>query len=281
MAGRNIATRLITRAFSSSPKVTQKGTRPFQVAIDGPAASGKSTTAKMVAQRLGFDYIDTGAFYRCVTLAALSKGIDPSNQTQASQISNLAQSSHIGLNTVFSSSPSSLPTTRVFLDKKDVSSEIRTGTVSKHVSAVAAIGPVREAVLQKVRDMGATSTSHEGNSGRAGLVMDGRDIGTVVLPNADLKIFLVADSRVRAERRLQELAKSGSKEEGSDVETVQKDLERRDELDRTREASPLRKADDAVELDTSHLTIEGQVDAIVQEVHRRQKAASSSSPSSE
>ncbi|KAF9539793.1 hypothetical protein EC957_004960 [Mortierella hygrophila] len=281
MASRNIATRLITRTFSSSPKVTQKATRPFQVAIDGPAASGKSTTAKMVAQRLGFDYIDTGAFYRCVTLAALSKGIDPSNQSQASQISNLAQSSHIGLKTVFSTSPSSLPTTRVFLDKKDVSSEIRTGTVSKHVSAVAAIGPVREAVLQKVRDMGATSASQEGNSGRAGLVMDGRDIGTVVLPNADLKIFLVADSRVRAERRLQELAKSGSKEEGLDVETVQKDLERRDELDRTRKASPLRKADDAVELDTSHLTIEGQVDAIVQEVHRRQKAASSSSSSSQ
>lgn len=109
--------------------------------------------------------------------------------------------------------------------------------------------------------------------------MDGRDIGTVVLPNADLKIFLVADSRVRAERRLQELTRNGNKEEGLDVETVQKDLERRDELDRTREASPLRKADDAVELDTSHLTIDGQVDAIVQEVHRRQKVASSSSSS--
>ncbi|KAH7039223.1 cytidylate kinase [Linnemannia elongata] len=281
MASRNIATRLITRTFSSASKMPQKDTRPFQVAIDGPAASGKSTTAKMVAQRLGFDYIDTGAFYRCVTLAALSKGIDPSKPSQASQISNLAQSSQIGLKTVFSNSSSSLPTTRVFLDEKDVSSDIRTETVSKHVSAVAAIGPVREAVLQKVRDMGATSasTSQESNSGRAGLVMDGRDIGTVVLPNADLKIFLVADSRVRAERRLQELAKSGRKEEELDVETVQKDLERRDELDRTREASPLRKADDAVELDTSHLTIEGQVDAIVQEVYRRQKAASSSTTS--
>ncbi|KAF8943936.1 hypothetical protein BGZ47_004862 [Haplosporangium gracile] len=281
MAIRNIATRLITRTFASSSVVPQKGTRPFQVAIDGPAASGKSTTAKMVAQRLGFDYIDTGAFYRCVTLAALSKGIDPSNPSQASQISNLAESSHIGLKTVFSTSSSasksSLPTTRVFLDSKDVSFEIRTGTVSKHVSAVAAIGPVREAVLHKVRNMGVTSISQERNSGRDGLVMDGRDIGTVVLPNADLKIFLVADSRVRAERRLQELARSGSKEEVLDVETVQKDLERRDELDRTREVSPLRKADDAVELDTSHLTIEGQVDAIVQEVHHRQQAEALSS----
>ncbi|KAG0378816.1 hypothetical protein BGX24_002720 [Mortierella sp. AD032] len=281
MASRNIATRLtLTRGFSSLPKRTT--TRPFQVAIDGPAASGKSTTAKMVAQRLGFDYIDTGAFYRCVTLAALAKGLDPSNPSQASQISRLAESSHIGLKTLFSSPTSSsssnkasLPTTQVFLDSEDVSSEIRTGTVSKHVSAVAAIGPVREAVLQKVRDMGATSEGS--NSGRAGLVMDGRDIGTVVLPNADLKIFLVADSRVRAERRLQELAKSsGGSGEILDVETVQKDLERRDELDRTRTASPLKKADDAVELDTSHLTIDGQVDAIVQEVHRRQVSASSS-----
>jgi cytidylate kinase len=220
-------------------------------------------------------------------LAALSKGIDPSNPSQASQISTLAESSHIGLKTVFStpsSTPStltSLPTTRVFLDQKDVSSEIRTGTVSKHVSAVAAIGRVREAVLQKVRDMGATSSQQQGSgsdSGRDGLVMDGRDIGTVVLPNADLKIFLVADSRVRAERRLQEMAKSGNKDEGVlDLETVQKDLERRDELDRTRKVSPLRKADDAVELDTSHLTIAGQVDAIVQEVHRRRASAISSS----
>ncbi|KAG0269154.1 hypothetical protein BGZ95_002177 [Linnemannia exigua] len=237
----------------------------------------------MVAQRLGFDYIDTGAFYRCVTLAALAKGLDPSNPSQASHISRLAESSHIGLKTLFSSPTSSssssnkpsLPTTQVFLDSKDVSSEIRTGTVSKHVSAVAAIGPVREAVLQKVRDMGATSEGGGSNSGRAGLVMDGRDIGTVVLPNADLKIFLVADSRVRAERRLQELAKSTGGEEVLDVETVQKDLERRDELDRTRKVSPLKKAADAVELDTSQLTIEGQVDAIVQEVHRRQVSASS------
>ncbi|KAF9901161.1 hypothetical protein EC991_006444 [Linnemannia zychae] len=233
----------------------------------------------MVAQRLKFDYIDTGAFYRCVTLAALSKGLDPSNPTQASQISNLAESSHISLKTVFSSpstssSKLSLPTTQVFLDNKDVSSEIRTGTVSKHVSAIAAIGPVRNTVLQKVRDMGATS--ERSDSERDGLVMDGRDIGTVVLPNADLKIFLVADSRIRAERRLQELARNGGNgSEVLDVETVQKDLERRDELDRTRKASPLKKADDAVELDTSHLTIEGQVDAIVQEVHRRQASTTS------
>ncbi|KAF9925041.1 hypothetical protein FBU30_005120 [Linnemannia zychae] len=289
MAYGTITSRLFARGYSSLPKQT----RPFQIAIDGPAASGKSTTAKMVAQRLGFDYIDTGAFYRCVTLASLSKGLNPSDPSLAPQISALAQSSHIGLKTIFSSTPSStptsnnnvssLPTTKVFLDSRDVSSEIRTGTVSKFVSAVAAIGPVREAVLEKVRAIGASDQQHphsskDGSSSSPGLVMDGRDIGTVVLPNADLKVFLVADSRVRAERRLRELAKNNSHQgEILDLDSVQKDLERRDELDRTRKVSPLRKAEDAVELDTSNLTIEGQVDAIVQEARRRQALLASSS----
>ncbi|KAF9426509.1 hypothetical protein BGZ94_006408 [Podila epigama] len=262
--------------------------QPFQIAIDGPAASGKSTTAKMVAQRLEFDYIDTGAFYRCgrviylitsaqVTLAALSKGIDPSDPVNAGKVSAIAQQARIGLETIFpargpSSLPSStslLPTTRVFLDSKDVSAEIRTGNVSKYVSAVAAIGDVRDAVLNKVRNIGAVDDENVPTSNqtpvKAGLVMDGRDIGTVVLPNANLKIFLVADSRVRAERRLEELIRNGADPTSGalDVEEVRKDLERRDTLDRTRKISPLKKAADAVELDTSHLTIEGQVDAIV------------------
>ncbi|KAI1315000.1 hypothetical protein EDD11_001436 [Mortierella claussenii] len=169
---------------------------------------------------------------------------------------------------------------------KNVSSEIRTGTVSQHVSAVAAIGDVREAVLQKVREIGATdnvenATESNGASGqgrRGGLVMDGRDIGTVVLPHADLKIFLVADGRVRAERRLREMLKNTADSTTKDsvldelhVEAVQKDLERRDEQDRTRKVSPLRKAEDAIELDTSNLTIEGQVGAIVDHVERRRR----------
>ncbi|KAF9912222.1 hypothetical protein BX616_010382 [Lobosporangium transversale] len=296
--------RAFCRAFSTSVR-----TKPFQVAIDGPAASGKSTTAKLVAQRLGFDYIDTGAFYRCITFATLSKGIDPSDSNNNHQISDIAERSVIQLQTVFAEPPPAfnngqpssslstrsflLPTTRVFLNSKDVSSDIRTGIVSKHVSAVAAIGNVREAVLQKVRNLGATDAHVKGpndskndnnnsNSGLAaklstpkGLVMDGRDIGTVVLPHADLKVFLVADSRVRAERRLQELimnAADSTELQGQlDVEAVQKDLERRDELDRTRKVSPLRKAEDAMELDTSNLTIEEQVDAIVQEALHRQR----------
>ncbi|KAG0199636.1 hypothetical protein BGX28_007116 [Mortierella sp. GBA30] len=254
-------------------------TRPFQVAIDGPAASGKSTTAKMVAQRLGFDYIDTGAFYRCVTYVSLSKGIDPADPNNADKISTLAEQAKIGLQTIFatdkSQTPAALPTTRVFLDSDDVSSEIRTTRVSQLVSTVAAIGPVREAVLRKVRNMGATvdatNAANNDNAVIQGLVMDGRDIGTVVLPNADLKVFLVADSRVRAERRLQELIRNGADptRDVLDVKAVQEDLERRDEQDRTRKASPLRKAADAMELDTSNLTLEDQVDAIVKEVHRR------------
>ncbi|KAF9940084.1 hypothetical protein BGZ65_008324 [Modicella reniformis] len=282
-------------------------TKPFQVAIDGPAASGKSTTAKMVAQRLGFDYIDSGAFYRCITLAALSKGINPSDPATVGQISEIAEQCKIGLQTVFakpSETVSSgeegvfqkltcLPTTRVFLNSKDVSSEIRSNNVSQHVSAVAAIRNVREAVLQKIRSIRARENNNNNNNNNnkqdsdntpnlsssqsqsivvsEGLVMDGRDIGTVILPHADLKIFLVADSRIRAERRLQELVKNGLDPTLNklDVDTVQRDLQRRDELDRTRKVSPLRKADDAMVLDTSNLTIEGQVDVIVQEVERR------------
>ncbi|KAF9388235.1 hypothetical protein CPB97_001388 [Podila verticillata] len=258
----------ISRAHSTSAKK-----RPFQVAIDGPAASGKSTTAKMVAQRLGFDYIDTGAFYRCVTLAALSKGINPSDPTNTDKIASIAEQARIGLETVFPERTTSksflLPTTRVYLNSLDVSFEIRTGQVSKHVSAVAAIGAVREAVLDKVRIIGANNDFTDGIAkAKDGLVMDGRDIGTVVLPSADLKIFLVADSQVRAERRLQELIKNGADSVSGElqVEDVRKDLERRDELDRTRKVSPLKKAIDAVELDTSELTIEDQVDIIVSKV---------------
>ncbi|KAG0304260.1 hypothetical protein BGZ98_005747 [Dissophora globulifera] len=265
--------------------------KPFQVAIDGPAASGKSTTAKMVAQRLGFQYIDTGAFYRCITYEVLSREIDPTDPRNEEQISSIAEQAHIRLQTLFAAASGaskdqdrilhSLPTTRVFLEEQDVSSQIRTEHVSQHVSAVAAIGGVRQAVLQKVRSIGAQDDaryvdgSPASKSSTEGLVMDGRDIGTVVLPHADLKVFLVADSRVRAERRLLELVKSGATpaQEKLDIDAVQRDLERRDELDRTRKVSPLMKAKDAMELDTSGLTIETQVDVIVQEVYRRRKSA--------
>lgn len=213
-----------------------------------------------------------------VTLAALSKGINPSDPTNTGKIASIAEEARIGLETVFperTSSKSFLPpTTRVYLNSRDVSFEIRTGQVSKHVSAVAAIGAVREAVLDKVRSIGANNDFSDGIAkAKDGLVMDGRDIGTVVLPNADLKIFLVADSQVRAERRLQELIKNGADPASGalQVEDVRKDLERRDELDRTRKVSPLKKAIDAVELDTSELTIEGQVDTIVSKVQSLQR----------
>ncbi|KAF9350258.1 hypothetical protein BGX34_001319 [Mortierella sp. NVP85] len=229
-----------------------------------------------------------------ITLASLSKGIDPSDPANATQISDIAEKSRIGLQTVFSPPSTAisgeaperqvlpLPTTRVFLDFKDVSSDIRTTSVSQHVSAVAAIGKVREAVLQKVRSIGARDNEQDLDMDAPplpiteGLVMDGRDIGTVILPHADLKVFLVADSRVRAERRLRELVKNELDPTPTilDIDAVQRDLERRDELDRTRKVSPLRKADDAMELDTSGLTIEDQVNVIVQEVERRRRGAS-------
>ncbi|KAG0083875.1 hypothetical protein BGZ92_010386 [Podila epicladia] len=225
----------------------------------------------MVAQRLGFDYVDTGAFYRCVTLAALSKGINPSDPSNIDKIASIAEEARISLETVFpehttSFTSASPPTTRVYLDSIDVSSDIRTGQVSKHVSAIASIGAVRDAVLDKIRNIGANNDFTDCVSrARDGLVMDGRDIGTVVLSNADLKIFLVANSQVRAERRLLEMIKNGADPASAvlQVEDVRKDLEQRDELDRTRKVSPLKKATDAVELDTSGLTVESQVDIIV------------------
>lgn len=217
-------------------------------------------------------------------MSVLQKGVDPSESKNVSKISALAADAKIDLKTEFHASASTLPTTRVFLDSKDVSSDIRTSNVSKHVSTVAAIPAVRQSVVQKVRALGAedvdnsskesqqatATTSSSPLSSRAGLVMDGRDIGTAVLTHADLKIFLVADSHVRAVRRLEELKRNGSQEALMDVKQVQEDLERRDEADRTREVSPLRKAEDAIELDTSNLTIEQQVDVIVKEALRRQ-----------
>lgn len=214
-----------------------------------------------------------------ITFAVLSKGIDPSNPASVGQISDIAEQCKIGLQTVFSQQQTILPTTRVFLDSVDVSSDIRTNSVSQHVSAVAAIGKVRESVLQKVRGIGARDSDQDVSTSASqsiseGLVMDGRDIGTFILPKADLKVFLVADSRVRAERRLRELTKNGQHSTDLTLDLVQKDLERRDELDRTRKVSPLRKADDAMELDTSGLTIEDQVDVIVQEARCRRQGAS-------
>jgi cytidylate kinase len=214
--------------------------RNLVIAIDGPAGSGKSTTARLVANQLGLLHIDTGAMYRAVTVKVLENSVSPED---AETISKLMDSTDVELRR----SGSEL---RVFLDGKDVTERIRDSDVTRSVSAVSRIRKVREAMVQRQRAL----------SERQGGVLEGRDIGTVVFPNADLKIFLVASLDARAKRRQDELKKRGA---DTTLEALKGDIVRRDSLDSSRKESPLKRAHDAIELDTSGLTIEQQVDFVV------------------
>jgi cytidylate kinase len=213
----------------------------FAIAIDGPAASGKSTTARLVAEGLGLLHIDTGAMYRAVTLKAMDLKIDLDDQ---SAVEKLARTCRVELR-------STKEGNRVVLDGDDVTSRIRTPRVTSAVSAVSSYSGVREVMVREQRRMAE----------QADVVLEGRDIGTVVLPKANLKIYMVANVAERARRRKKDLAQSGI--EADEIEIAQ-EIETRDRKDSTRTASPLRKADDAVELDTSGLTIEEQVQFIVE-----------------
>lgn len=210
------------------------------IAIDGPAASGKSTTAKLVAQRLGYLHVDTGAMYRAVTLKVLRKGIKPDDERA---IARLLNATHVELKEVDSS-------LKVFLDSEDVTEAIRSADVTNAVSAVSRLRQVRQKMVLEQRQMGKEK----------GIVLEGRDIGTVVFPDADLKIFMVADIEARAHRRQAELRAKGVE---IDLAVLIKEIEERDRTDSTRHESPLRRAPDSVGLDTSHLTIEEQVECVV------------------
>ena len=211
------------------------------IAIDGPAASGKSTTARRVAERLGYMYIDTGAMYRAATLAVLRAGIDPNDRHE---VEELASRTSIRLER----NPDGM--LRTLLDGEDVSAAIRGHEVTEHVSAVSSYPRVREHLVELQQRMGESG----------GVVLDGRDIGTVVFPDADVKVFMVADLRARAERRHAELSSDGSK---TDIGGLEADLRRRDHLDSTRALSPLTKADDAIEIDTSYMSIDDQVEKVI------------------
>jgi CMP/dCMP kinase len=208
------------------------------IAIDGPAGSGKSTVARRLAERLGLEYLDTGAMYRAVTFAALRRGVDPAD---TEPVANLARSVEL-----------EVTTEHVRVDGVDATIEIRGPEVSRAVSLVAANPEVRTELVRRQREW-----AHD----RGGGVLEGRDIGTVVFPDAVLKVYLTARPDVRAERRAAEVA-------DLDYETVAADMARRDALDQGREADPLRQADDAIELDTSDMTIDeivvdlaGRIDA--------------------
>lgn len=211
------------------------------IAIDGPAASGKSTTAKLVAKKLNLNYIDTGAMYRAITLAVLQAGVSPSNKDDVEFIA-------MNVNIKIEHDKEFL--LKVMLNEIDVSKEIRKNDISNNVSVVCMYPLVRKRMVELQREMGK----------KGGVVLDGRDIGTVVYPNADVKIYMIANIESRAKRRFLELEKSG---EIIDLKDLIKDILERDRIDSTRDESPLKKADDAIELDTSNMSITEQVNSVL------------------
>ncbi|MAF27234.1 MAG: (d)CMP kinase [Gemmatimonadota bacterium] len=224
------------------------------VAIDGPAASGKSTTARLVAERLGHLYLDTGAMYRAITWKALQEGTD---LTDEEALGRLAASTDLDL-------AHGAEGTRVVVDDRDVTGEIRDPEISRTVSLVARVPAVRREMVRLQRGVGQ----------RGDVVVEGRDIGTVVFPDAEVKVFLVASLKERARRRSRELASEGVV---VPVEELMDQIRKRDALDSDRLDSPLCRAEDAVPLDTTKMTIEEQVLAVVEIVRQRREAESGTS----
>lgn len=211
------------------------------IAIDGHSSCGKSTMAKQLAKRIGYIYVDTGAMYRCATLYALRNGLfDEADKVREAALIEALPKIHIS----FQLNPAD-GHADAYLNGENVEREIRQMEVSSHVSPVAAIGAVREKLVALQREMGEEK----------GIVMDGRDIGTVVFPQAELKIFVTASAEIRAQRRYDELKAKGTE---ARYEDVLKNVEERDYIDSHRAVSPLRQADDAIVLDNSHMTIAEQ-----------------------
>ena len=211
------------------------------IAIDGPAASGKSTTAQLLAQKLGYVYIDTGAMYRACALKAKKMGIDINDEES---IRELLDDIDIRIENHNSKN-------RIYLDGEDVSEDIRADDISALASAISAIPAVRYKMVELQRKMGE----------KGGVILDGRDIGTFVFPTAEVKFFLTASPEVRAKRRWLELKQKGVNKDFSEVLA---DLVKRDNKDSQRALAPLKKADDAIEVDTSNMTIEEQTDCLYQ-----------------
>ncbi len=209
------------------------------IAIDGFSSSGKSTMAKALARKIGYRYIDSGAMYRAVTLWAIENGLIGSDGT-ADETAVAAGLSDVKID--FAVTPDGQHT---ILDGRDVEKEIRTMGVSAHVNTIAAIAAVRRDLVARQQQFGREK----------GIVMDGRDIGTTVFPDAELKIFVNASAETRAMRRFEELKAKG---EDTDYEDVLANVRHRDHIDMTRAESPLRRADDAVDLDNSHMTVQEQ-----------------------
>ena len=212
----------------------------YNIAIDGPAGAGKSTIAKIVAKELGFIYVDTGAMYRTLALACFRDGIDTSDEAAV-----VAKCESVEVTLGYEDG-----TQKVYLNGEDVSTEIRREEIGNLTSAIAVYPGVRKILVALQKDLAAKND----------VVMDGRDIGTAVLPNADLKIYLTASVETRARRRYDELVEKG---QTCDLKEIEKDIEDRDYRDMNREVSPLSKADDAVLVDSSDMTIDEVVAKII------------------
>jgi cytidylate kinase len=220
--------------------------KKITIAIDGFSACGKSTLAKDLAKRLAYVFIDSGAMYRAAALYCLRNNLIVNGQLDKEEI--LAQLSQMDIHFVEVNAAS-----RIFLNGQDVSNEIREPKVAEVVSIVAAYKPIRKKLVQAQQEMGV----------KGGIVMDGRDIGSVVFPHAELKIFVTADPEIRVQRRLSEMLAKGVY---ISIEEIRQNLAERDHLDSTREESPLIQVADALVLDNSHLTKEEQLDWVLDKV---------------
>lgn len=220
------------------------------IAIDGPSGAGKSTVSKEVAKRLGFSCLDTGAMYRCVAWKALKLGIDLSD---ADALGKLADECDIA----FGHEPGDPAPKHVYVDGEEVTADIRTALIDQNVSTVSSVPAVREAMVGQQQRIGS-----KGN-----YVVDGRDIGTVVFPGSELKIFMTASAEARADRRVKQNAERGVG--STDYEQVLADIITRDEMDSNRDTSPLRAADDAVLMDTTSMDIEQTIVAVCQLAQER------------
>lgn len=224
----------------------QRAKQTLKIAIDGPAGAGKSTVAKLLAGKLDLLYIDTGAMYRAATWLALKNNVALSD---GKTIANLLKDKSIKLTTKDSSSSDAGGRIRVFVDDEEITDKIRSAEISNNVSLVAAHKEIREVLVEQQRELAKIGD----------VVLDGRDIGTVVLPRANLKVFLTASSEERARRRVLELDSLG---ENVAFEDVLQSIQERDERDSTRETAPLVKAEDAVEINTDGLSINDVVEKL-------------------
>lgn len=217
------------------------------IAIDGPAASGKSTTAKLLGKKIGFLYIDTGAMYRAMTLKVKKENIDYTDKESIVKLLPITKITQIV--------DEKAEKTKTFLDGEDVSDEIRTPEITRGVTPVCEIGEVRKKLVSLQREMGEKSD----------VILDGRDIGTVVFPNADYKFYMVADLDIRARRREKEMLAKGF---DVDFEEVKADIANRDKRDSTRTDSPMKPSTGAIHIDTSKMDINEQVNFIIDTINK-------------